>query len=125
MVLSALEFLRMLGAACPETKAIVDAHLRDLDNELLLHVLIADVRRFAIERFEANDTSKLTCCLDVVATGLTDGDEYVENAVAVSFVEDTGLWDPEMEPFIAMWPSPLLVEAKRQRAWRGRHARGS
>lgn len=53
-----------------------------------------------------------------VGAGLTDGNERVENAVAVSFVEDTGWWDDAMAPFIAAWPEPLRAEARRQRDWR-------
>ena len=48
--------------------------------------------------------------------------EYVENAMAVSFVEDAGWWDPKMEPFMAAWPLPLREEADRQATWRSDHA---
>lgn len=116
--LTAQDFVELLTAACPKARGIVDEHLRDNDNEVLLHLLVADIRRFAIERFEVHDTTTLKQCLDVMSTGLTDGDDHVENAVAVCFVEDTGWWDPEMKPFMAAWPSPLVAEAKRQREWR-------
>jgi hypothetical protein len=56
--------------------------------------------------------------LVVMDKGLREGDEDVENAVAVSFVENTGCWDPAMLPFIATWPEDLKAEAERQRFWR-------
>jgi hypothetical protein len=36
--------------------------------------------------------------------------------MAVSFVEDTGWWEPEMHPFIAAWPDELAHERAYQRA---------
>ncbi len=117
MPITVAGFVDLLTQSCPETVPIVAEHLIDHDNEVLLHLLIADVRRFSIERFEEGDTAALRLCLDVVAQGLTDGDEHVVNAVAVSFVEDTGWWDPLMQPFMATWPAPLRDEAERQRKW--------
>ncbi|WP_155859542.1 hypothetical protein [Cellulomonas sp. KRMCY2] len=51
-----------------------------------------------------------------MATGLRQGDDHVRGAIAVSFVEDTGWWEPEMQPFIATWPAELVNELARQRA---------
>jgi hypothetical protein len=108
------EFVSLLTESCPEMAPIVAEHLDDHDEEVLLHLLVAPVRRFSMERFEADDADVLARCLNVVARGLTDGDEYVVNAVAVSFVEDTGWWDQSMRPFIAKWPTALQEEAERQ-----------
>jgi hypothetical protein len=52
--------------------------------------------------------------LDVVNRALLNGTDYVNNAVAVSSVEDTGWWDPAMQPFIESWPAGLQAEARRQ-----------
>ncbi len=112
------EFVARLVAACPETRLILDEHLADFENEILLHLLIADVRRFAIAAFEDGDIDVLRRCLDAVGTGMSDGDDYVQNAIGVSFVEDTPLWDATMGPYIATWPVPLKDEAERQRKWR-------
>lgn len=49
---------------------------------------------------------------------MREGDERVENAVAVSFVEDTPLWDESRHAFIERWPPALSAEAERQRNWR-------
>jgi hypothetical protein len=111
------EFVAHLVETCPELRPCLEEHLRD-NGEVLLHLLVADVLRFAISKFEESSEDDLARCLAAVATGLTDGDERVENAVAVSFVEDTGWWDDTMAPFIATWPEALKAEAQRQRAWR-------
>jgi len=52
----------------------------------------------------------------VFDTGLREGDERVENAVAVSFVEDTPWWDPDRSAFIASWSPALRAEAERWRS---------
>ena len=44
--------------------------------------------------------------------GLVDGDDRVQNAVSVSFVEDTPLWAAERADFIASWPYRLRAEAE-------------
>jgi hypothetical protein len=112
------EFVARLLVACPESQPIVDEHLADFENDILLHLLIADVRRFAIAAFEAGDIDVLRRCLDAVGTGMSDGDDYVQNAIGVSFVEDTPLWDATMGPYLATWPVPLKEEAEHQRKWR-------
>ena len=56
----------------------------------------------------------------VLDIGLCDGDEAVANAVDVSFVEVTGWWAPEEQPFIAAWPQNRRAEVERQRDWRSR-----
>lgn len=111
------DFVARLVERCPEVRPIVDEHFAD-NGELLLHPLVADVRRFAIDRFDAHDEAVVERCLSVLSDGLQEGDERVQNAVAVSFVEDTGWWDSDMAAFIVSWPAPLKAEAERQRAWR-------
>jgi hypothetical protein len=113
------QFVELLRRGCPEAAPLIDEHLLGFDGEILLHLLVADVRRLALAFFEARDIRALDRCLDVVAAGLRDGDEYVENAVAVSFVEDAAWWDEAMSPFIAAWPGALRAEAERQRAASG------
>jgi hypothetical protein len=61
---------------------------------------IADIRRFAIEAFQIGPTDVLERLLSVVSRALVQGTEDVRNAIAVSFVEDTGWWDPPMQSFI-------------------------
>jgi hypothetical protein len=74
--------------------------------------------RFAIATFEHGDVELLRSLLAVIDAGLREGDEYVENAVSVSFVENVGWWEPEIQPFLATWPPALQAEADRQKNWR-------
>lgn len=108
-------FLVTLLAEVPEIAPLVAAHLDDQEGELLLHLLMADLRRFLIDAWQRQDDDLVGRGLGLLDTALTAGDEYVENAVAVSFVEDTGWWEPDMQPFIATWPAGLAAEVGRLR----------
>ena len=112
--MTAHDFLSVLTSKVPETQHLVTEHLAHND-ELLLHLLTADLLRYAIEEFDSGHGDKLGKLLDVIESALRDGTEYVTNAMAVSFVEDTGWWDPQMQPFIDAWPSELRAEVERQR----------
>lgn len=93
-------------------------HLEDYGNELLLHLLVADLRRLAVEWFGDGRNEPLGRLLEVLETGLREGDGDVKNPVVVSFVEDTGWWDESMQPFISLWPTGLADELERQRKHR-------
>lgn len=109
------QFVAMLLHEVPGVQAVVREHLEDNDGELLLHLLIADLRRYAMQAFDADESDVLGRLLGVVDRAMHDGDDSVENAIAVSFVEDTGWWDDATQPFIAAWPEGLRAEAARQR----------
>lgn len=111
------DFVAALSASASSVRAVVDDHLLEYGGESLLHLLVADVRLWCIEAFLAGERSDLGRCLDVMAMGILSSDDYVQNAVAVSFVEDTPWFDQSMEPFMAVWPAPLQAEADRQREW--------
>jgi len=96
----------------------VEEHLHDNDGELLLHLLTADLRRLAIAWLAEGHVERMQRLLTCVETGLLHGDEAVRNAMAVSFVEDTGWWLPEMRAFIGAWPAGLARELNRQRSGR-------
>ena len=119
MQLSKEQFVVQLRRDFPESHSTIEEHRRDFDGEVLLHLLVADVLRLAIDLFETHQTEALDRCLKVVATGLAEGDEYVNNAIAVSFVEDTPWWDETKFPFIAAWPEVLRAEAERFRTASG------
>lgn len=55
----------------------------------------------------------VTRIVAVAARGLRDGDEYVRNAVAVSFVEHFGAHPGETDEFLALWPPPFRAELGR------------
>ncbi len=69
-----------------------------------------------MDAFQRSDGDLLRRLLDVLDRALREGDERVENAVAVSFVEDTRLWDPAMRPFVDAWPDALQAEALHQQS---------
>lgn len=112
--MTAAEFVAELINAAPEAQGLVDEHRCDDDRELLLHLLMADVLRLASSLFERGEASALRRLLDVIDTGLRFGDEYVGNAICVSFVELAGPWEPAIQPFMASWPDALQAEASRQ-----------
>jgi hypothetical protein len=82
--------------------------------ELLLHLLVADIREMAIAAFTNGDADLAARIVSVFDEGLREGDERVENAVSVSFAEDTPWYDDERRPFIATWPPALTAEVARQ-----------
>jgi len=59
-----------------------------------------------------------TAALALLDEALRGGDEHVENAVAVSFVEDSCGWDPRLAAFVSAWPPGLKAEAERQQSAR-------
>ena len=43
------------------------------------------------------------------------GDEYLINAIAVSFVEDLPWWEPDLQPLVMSFPDGLRSEVDRLR----------
>jgi hypothetical protein len=76
------------------------------------------VREAAITAFEGGDRDLSDRLILVFDTGLRVEDDEAENAVAVSFVEDTPWWDADRQAFIATWPAAVREEAERQKNWR-------
>ncbi|TYL45479.1 hypothetical protein FXB39_17705 [Nocardioides sp. BGMRC 2183] len=114
--LSAGDLTTRAADISPSLRAIIDEHLRDGD-ELLLHVLMSDLRRWAVSAFyNLDDDQAVRTLLLLLDEALRDGDEAVENAVAVSFVADACSWQPRIAPFLAVWPAALREEADRQQA---------
>lgn len=82
-------FVDLLLSEVPEVGELVAEHVADHD-EVLLHVLTAQVRDLAISEF-------------------VRGDRAVAARIADVYARST---------FIASWPEPLRAEAERQRNWR-------
>jgi hypothetical protein len=86
--MSAKTFLDDLLSAVPELKPILDEHLAANDN-LLPHVMIADVARFAVaEIADARKRVTVHKLLDRLERGLTAGDEETRELILASFVEN-------------------------------------
>ena len=79
---------------------------------------MSDLRRFVFDTWQRGDVDLSERCLRFVDEGLAYGDAALENAIAVSFVADTGWWDAAMRPFIDTWPTNLRDEVSRQENWR-------
>jgi hypothetical protein len=47
--------------------------------------------------------------------GIAEGDEALDNAIWISFVEDSAWWEPEMDEYLAAWPRALTAQLQRQR----------
>lgn len=114
--MTTVEFVDRLRHAAPEAQQLVDEHLANFD-EVLLHLLVARVRDLTIAAFDRGDQEIASRLLEAFDKGNSAGDDAVENAVAVSFVEDSQWWDPARREFIESWPEGLREEADRQRKW--------
>jgi hypothetical protein len=103
-----------LVEAVPEFAPVLAEHLEDQDGETLQHLLFGDLTRFVVDAYERGDEALVSRCLGFLDQALRDGDEMTQNLVAVSFVENVGPWDEDVQEFIAGWPSALREEARRQ-----------
>lgn len=113
-VLNARGFVDVLLAAVPRATPLVDEN-RDDDGVVLLHLLLPDLLRLTVAAFNAGDTALVGRVLTVVDQGLREGDDYVAEAVAVSFVEHYGTAPGESDELLACWPPLLRAELDRQR----------
>jgi hypothetical protein len=114
MPMTAEQFVHQLEEQVPEARPVLAEHLEDQEGELLLHLLLADLLRLAVQRFHSDERDVADRCLLLVDRALREGDEYVQNAVAVSFVENVGVFPGETDDFIASWPQGLLNEKASQ-----------
>jgi len=110
------DLVQQLASVAPQAQAILSERLAD-NGEVLLHPLVARMRDLAIDAYERGDEILSARLVAVFDAGLRDGDDSVQNAVSVSFVEDTPCWEPTRQRFIENWRKALRDEAQR---WRGR-----
>lgn len=109
------EFVRVLLDAVPEfgpTYDDSDGNPAE-DGQLLIHLVMFDLLTFTEAHYERGEVDLVRRCLGVVERGLLEGDDRLQNAVSVSFVEDAGPSFPETQAFLALWPASLLAEAAR------------
>ena len=109
------EFVEELLATVPQAAGAVEDSCAD-DGTVLVHLLLPDLNRLTVSAFHADDLDLTARVLALVGRGLVEGDEYLENAVAVSFVEHFGAGEGETEDLLALWPRPLRDELTRQHA---------
>jgi len=110
-------FVNLLTSRVPEIEPVAREHLEDND-ELLPHILVADAYRFAERAFADEEFEVLDRLLSFLDEALTNGDARIENAVALSFVENFQWWIPGKEGFLETWPEGLRAELEQQRNWK-------
>jgi hypothetical protein len=108
---------------CPPFAAQVEEHYADND-ELLCHILIADLGRLVAGYFTGKTNivvgppteAGLRAILAVLDSALVDADDDVQNGIAVSLVEHIWIesYFAELEPMLG--PN-LSAEVNRQRNW--------
>ena len=110
---TASAFVDWLVARHPDLAPILDEHLKDMDDELLPHVFFGDVTRYAAELARRHDTGKLDPLLHDLNGVLDDSDDYVDNLVWVSFVENSQAspGDPEKQLRESLRGYPNLARA--------------
>jgi hypothetical protein len=102
----------------PEFRAQYEEHLRDND-ELLLHLLVADFARFVVAAMRADDLEVVDRSLATAERLFVEGDEQTTELFAVSFVEHLGAeTEPGEAEVVERFPSELAAELRRQRDWR-------
>lgn len=106
-------FLQRLLSELPEAQEVVAEHLDDQDGELLLHLLMSDLLRFGVALYQGGKIDEAQRLLGFMDRCLLQGDEYVQNAVQVSFVEHYGYGPNEPESFLDLWPVGLRAELER------------
>lgn len=109
---SSFDLARAISADCKIGEALIHEHLVDWYPEILEHRLVGDLRLHV----EQLDVVSGCACIAHIDHAMSNGDAAVQNAVAVSFVEDWGWWDFPFEAFDT-WPEALRAEVTRQRNW--------
>jgi hypothetical protein len=97
------DFLPGLADDVPVLGPIVREHLEDNEGELLPHLLLSDVRQWCVEHV-ATDPATVQQVVDGLEGAVASGDEAIENAVAVSFVEDLMADGASGEAVLALVP---------------------
>ncbi|WP_162269022.1 hypothetical protein [Frondihabitans sp. PAMC 28766] len=87
-------------------------------DELLVHLLMADLLRYATAAFADGRRDVTDRLLRFVDDSPAQGDSHIENAVSVSFVENFGAGKGETPAFLATWPDGLRADLKSQQDWR-------
>jgi hypothetical protein len=110
VLISDWDWFAEVRTAVPE--AVIDEYLY-VSGELILHMIVFELLLFGVAAFEQGDLEVVRRLLSVMERGLLLGDFYVEDCIAVSFVQKA--WYSGLDPFIETWPKGLVDELERQR----------
>ena len=107
------EAMERFVAAVPGAEAVLAEHLADND-EMLPHLLMADLRRFFVAAVSAGDTHRVEAFVRGLEDLSASPHEGINNVVGVSFFEDIvqGADDHELKAIDTM--RPLLGPAARR-----------
>lgn len=106
-------FVQGVLASVPEAEPEVLEHLRE-EGDVMLHLLLPDLLRLAVQFFHADELDASQRLLNCIAEALERGDQYVKNAVQISFIEHVGAFPGETPEFLASWPAALTKERVEQ-----------
>jgi len=101
-------FIGALVWRFPDLMDDLGEHLADNNRELLPHVFMATVEKWA-ESLLAGRTGELAALLDFLADGVAGGFESVQNLIDVSFVENLPYPDEPTASIRAMLPAELRL----------------
>jgi hypothetical protein len=117
VALTPSDVIDALRSTVPEFGPTIDDHVEEC-GETLPHVLFGDLTRFLLAAHARGDADVELRSLAILDEALREGDDQVQNLVAVSFVENVGPWDPTQREFTESWPDALRDEARRQHDWK-------
>lgn len=78
--------------AVPFARPVYEQHVRD-NEEVLPHVLMADLRRMFVDTVEAGNDDEVKWFLEAIETLASSLADSIRNVVDVSFIEDLVLGD--------------------------------
>ncbi len=88
VMLNFLSFIKMLLENVPELKSVYDEHIDDYD-ELLEHVFMGDVTRFAESLYRRDPNSEcLTKLFNFIDKAYLTEDKKLQELISVSFLEN-------------------------------------
>lgn len=105
-------FIEKLVQKVPELKGVYKEHLSDNDN-VLPHVLMGDVTRFAIAATLAGNREMLSRLLKCLDNHLRTGSDELKELIVVSFVENLIGETAALEVMKPLMGSTLAAEVDR------------
>jgi hypothetical protein len=107
------QFFRRLIDRVPEILAVADEHRRDYD-EVLPHVLMADIRRFVISKLQ--DLATVDAVVACLEEGLASGNQVLQEVIVVSFLENMDPAEPSYDVTANRMGPRLRAELARVRS---------
>jgi hypothetical protein len=109
---TALAFFDRLISGVPEIGAVRDEFIREFD-EVIPHILMADIRRFVAER--AQDARFVDAVLGYLEEGMGSQDEYVVELISASFLENMDPSEPSYDALSSRMGPRLRAQLARSR----------